>query len=73
MQVALTPDRAKADRIVRQYRAAGYTVNTSNTTRGTRIIIGGERSEAGARALKGRIDADSRVRSEGATFIHQVQ
>ncbi|UXZ05216.1 SPOR and LysM peptidoglycan-binding domain-containing protein [Moraxella nasicaprae] len=72
VQVAITPDRAKVDKLVKQYRAAGYTVNTSNTSRGTRVLIGGAKSADAAKALRSKVANDSRVNSDGA-FIHKVE
>lgn len=72
VQVAITPDRAKVDKLVKQYRAAGYTVNTSNTSRGTRVLIGGSKSADAAKALRSKVANDSRVNSDGA-FIHKVE
>lgn len=72
VQVAITPDRAKVDKLVKQYRAAGYTVNTSNTSRGTRVLIGGAKNADAAKALRSKVANDSRVNSDGA-FIHKVE
>ncbi|MFC0820660.1 SPOR and LysM peptidoglycan-binding domain-containing protein [Moraxella marmotae] len=72
VQVAISPDKEKVDEIVKQYRAAGYRVTTSNTSRGLRVLVGSEKSEADAKALRNKISNDSRVSSSGA-FVHQAQ
>lgn len=72
VQVAISPDREKIDELVKQYRAAGYQVTTSNTSRGVRVLIGSEKSADAAKSLKSKIAQDSRVKSDGA-FVHQAQ
>lgn len=72
VQVAISPDKAKIDEIVKQYRAAGYRVTTSSTSRGLRVLVGNEKTEDGAKALRKKIADDSRVNAPGA-FVHQVQ
>lgn len=72
VQVAISPDKEKVDEIVKQYRAAGYRVTTSSTSRGLRVLVGNEKSEEGAKALRKKIADDSRVSAPGA-FVHQVQ
>ena len=72
VQVAISPDKEKVDEIVKQYRAAGYRVTTSSTSRGLRVLVGNEKTEDGAKALRKKIADDSRVSAPGA-FVHQVQ
>ena len=72
VQVAISPDKEKVDEIVKQYRAAGYRVTTSSTSRGLRVLVGNEKTEDGAKALRKKIANDSRVSAPGA-FVHQVQ
>lgn len=72
VQVAISPDKEKVNEIVKQYRAAGYRVTTSSTSRGLRVLVGNEKSEEGAKALRKKIADDSRVSAPGA-FVHQVQ
>ena len=72
VQVAISPDKEKVDEIVKQYRAAGYRVTTSSTSRGLRVLVGNEKTEDGAKALRKKIADDSRVSARGA-FVHQVQ
>lgn len=71
VQVAISPDKDRVDEVVKKYRDAGYKVTTSNTSRGLRILIGNEKTEEGAKALRTKIAADSRVPSSGA-FIHKA-
>ena len=72
VQVAISPDKEKVDKIVKQYRSAGYKVTTTNTSKGVRVVIGNEKTADGAKALRNKISKDGRVSSDGA-FIHQVQ
>ena len=71
VQVAISPDKDRVDEVVKKYRDAGYKVTTSNTSRGLRILIGNEKTEEEAKALRTKITADSRVPSSGA-FIHKA-
>ena len=72
VQVAISPDKDRVDEVVKKYRDAGYKVTTSNTSRGLRILIGNEKTEEEAKALRTKITADSRVPSSGA-FVHKAQ
>lgn len=72
VQVAISPDKDRVDEVVKKYRDAGYKVTTSNTSRGLRILIGNEKTEGEAKALRTKIAADSRVPSSGA-FVHKAQ
>lgn len=72
VQVAISPDKDRVDEVVKKYRDAGYKVTTSNTSRGLRILIGNEKTEKEAKALRTKIAADSRVPSSGA-FVHKAQ
>ncbi|OAV08131.1 TolA protein [Moraxella catarrhalis] len=72
VQVAISPDKDRVDEVVKKYRDAGYKVTTSNTSRGLRILIGNEKTEEEAKALRTKIAADSRVPSSGA-FVHKAQ
>lgn len=66
VQVALSPDKAKVDEMVKKYRAAGYQVSTSQTSRGTRVLIGSANSYDEANAIKQKLAGDSRVDANGA-------
>ncbi|WP_114800767.1 LysM peptidoglycan-binding domain-containing protein [Moraxella canis] len=72
VQVAISPDKDKVDEVVKKYRDAGYKVTTSSTSRGLRVLVGSEKTEEGAKALRSKIAADSRVPSSGA-FVHKTQ
>lgn len=72
VQVAISPDKDRVDEVVKKYRDAGYKVTTSNTSRGLRVLVGSEKTEEGAKALRTKIAADSRVPSSGA-FVHKAQ
>lgn len=66
VQVALSADKAKVDEMVKKYRAAGYQVSTSQTSRGTRVLIGSANSYDEANAIKQKLAGDSRVDANGA-------
>lgn len=66
VQVALSPDKAKIDELVKKYRAAGYKVSTSQTDRGTRVLIGSENSYDDANAIRRKLAQDSRVDAKDA-------
>lgn len=72
VQVAISPDKDRVDEVVKKYRDAGYKVTTSNTSRGLRVLVGSEKTEEGAKALRSKIATDSRVPSSGA-FVHKAQ
>lgn len=72
VQVAISPDKDRVDEVVKKYRDAGYKVTTSSTSRGLRVLVGSEKTEEGAKALRSKIAADSRVPSSGA-FVHKTQ
>lgn len=66
VQVSLADNQAKADELAKKYRAAGYKVTTSATTRGVRVLVGSEKSQDAAEALRDKIRNDSRVDGDGA-------
>lgn len=66
VQVSLADNQAKADELVKQYRAAGYKVTTSQTSRGVRVLVGSEKNQEAAEALRDKIRNDSRVDGGGA-------
>lgn len=72
VQVALSPDKQKVDAIVTKYRAAGYSVGTSQTSRGIRVLIGSAKSYDEANGLRQKIAQDSRVDSDGA-WVKKMQ
>ncbi|UNU72887.1 LysM peptidoglycan-binding domain-containing protein [Moraxella nasovis] len=72
VQVALSPDKQKIDDVVREYRAAGYKVSTSQTSRGIRVLVDSKDSYDDANALRSKIAADDRVKSEGA-FVKKME
>lgn len=65
VQVGLLP-KDKASELAKQYRQAGYKVQTSQTSRGVRVLVGSTKTEAEANALKNKIVKDSRVKTDGA-------
>ena len=71
VQVAMADNQAKADELAKTYRAAGYKVVTSRTSKGVRVLVGSERSKEAANTLKSKITKDSRVKTDGA-WVKQV-
>lgn len=71
VQVALADNQEKANALAKQYRAAGYKVVTSRTSKGVRVLVGSESSAAAANTLKTKISKDSRVKTDGA-WVKQV-
>lgn len=61
VQVAISPDKSKVDEMVKKYRAAGYQVSTSQTSRGIRVLIGSADSYDEANAIRQKLAKDSRV------------
>lgn len=66
VQVSLADNQAKADELAKKYRAAGYKVTTSQTSRGVRVLVGSEKNQQSAEALRDKIRKDSRVDGSGA-------
>lgn len=66
VQVALAANEANANRLVQKLKNNGYKVTTSKTSRGVRVIVGPERGEKTAYALREKLQADSRVNITGA-------
>lgn len=66
VQVSLADNQAKADELAKKYRDAGYQVSTSQTSRGVRVLVGSEKNQDAARALRDKIRNDGRVDGSGA-------
>lgn len=72
VQVSLADNQAKADELAKKYRDAGYKVSTSQTSRGVRVLVGSEKNQDAAAALRDKIKNDSRVDGSGA-WVRRVQ
>ena len=70
VQVALANDQAKADELAKKFRAAGYQVKTSATSRGVRVGVGPERGKVAALALKDKINSDPKVNTTSAWVLY---
>ena len=70
VQVALANDQAKADELSKKFRAAGYQVKTSATSRGVRVVVGPERGKVAALALKDKINSDPKVNTTSAWVLY---
>lgn len=72
VQVSLADNQAKADELAKKYRDAGYKVSTSQTSRGVRVLVGSEKNQDAAVALRDKIKNDSRVDGSDA-WVKRVQ
>lgn len=70
VQVALATNQEKADEIASKFKAAGYPVNTSQTDKGVRVLVGPERGKIAAVALKDKINSDPRVDTTSAWVLY---
>ena len=70
VQVALAGNQASADEVAKKFKAAGYQVKTSATSRGVRVIVGPERGKVAALALKDKINTDPKVDTTGAWVLY---
>lgn len=70
VQVALASNQEKADEIASKFKAAGYPVNTSQTDKGVRVLVGPERGKIAAVALKDKINSDPRVDTTSAWVLY---
>lgn len=72
VQVSMADSQAQADELAKKYRSAGYKVTTSPTTRGVRVLVGSEKSQEAAEALRDKIRNDGRVDGSGA-WVKRIQ
>ena len=70
VQVALADNQSKADELAKKFQAAGYTVKTSATSRGVRVIVGPERGKVAALALKDKVNSDPKVDTTNAWVLY---
>ncbi|WP_201588354.1 SPOR and LysM peptidoglycan-binding domain-containing protein [Psychrobacter jeotgali] len=70
VQVALASNQAAADEVAKKFKAAGYEVKTSATSRGVRVIVGPERGKVAALALKDKVNSDPNVDTTSAWVLY---
>ncbi len=70
VQVSLASNQAKADEVAKKFKAAGYDVKTSATSRGVRVVVGPERGKIAALALKDKVNSDPKVDTSGAWVLY---
>ena len=70
VQVSLASNQAKADEVAKKFKAAGYEVKTSATSRGVRVVVGPERGKIAALALKDKVNSDPKVDTTGAWVLY---
>ncbi len=68
VQVALSSNRQSAQKLVEQYKSAGYNARLHEDARGIRVVIP-ERSREAAVALKNKVNHDAQVDSRGAWVL----
>lgn len=72
VQVALASNQENADEVAKQYRAAGYRVNTVQSGQGVRVVLGPERTRDAALLLREKVNNDPSVKASGA-WVLQVK
>ena len=70
VQVALASNQEKADEVAKKFKAAGYDVKTSATSRGVRVVVGPERGKIAALALKDKVNSDPKVDTTSAWVLY---
>lgn len=70
VQVALATSQSSADEVAKRFKAAGYEVKTSRTSRGVRVVVGPERGKIAALALKNKINSDPEVKTTSAWVLY---
>lgn len=70
VQVALATNQAAADDLAKKFKAAGYQVKTSKTSRGVRVVVGPERGKLAALALKDKVNSDPDVDTTSAWVLY---
>ncbi|GAA0318186.1 SPOR and LysM peptidoglycan-binding domain-containing protein [Psychrobacter aestuarii] len=70
VQVALATSQNSADEVAKRFKAAGYKVKTSRTSRGVRVVVGPERGKVAALALKDKINSDPEVKTTSAWVLY---
>ena len=69
VQAGLAANATAAEAMVAKLKAQGYKVQTSQTNRGVRVLVGPEKGQAAAKALSAKINQDPRVNINGAWAI----
>ena len=70
VQVALATSQNAADDVAKKLKAAGYSVKTSRTSRGVRVVVGPERGKVAALALKDKLNSDPAVKTTSAWVLY---
>ena len=70
VQVALATNQAAADDLAKKFKAAGYQVKTSKTSRGVRVVVGPERGKLAALALKDKVNSDPDVNTTSGWVLY---
>ncbi|MFZ3192633.1 MAG: SPOR domain-containing protein, partial [Moraxellaceae bacterium] len=69
VQAGMAANLEAAEAMAAKLKAQGYKVQTSQTNRGVRVLVGPEKGQAAAKALSAKINQDPRVNVDGAWAI----
>lgn len=66
VQAGMAATQDAADALAARLKAQGYPVQTSQTSRGVRVLVGPEKGQTAAKALRAKINQDPRINVKGA-------
>jgi len=69
VQAGMAATSEAAEAMAAKLKAQGYSVQTSQTSRGVRVLVGPEKGQAAAKALSAKLNQDPRVDVTGAWAI----
>lgn len=69
VQAGMAANQEAAEAMAAKLKAQGYNVQTSQTSRGVRVLVGPEKGQAAAKALSAKLNQDPRVNIDGAWAI----
>lgn len=55
---------------MKELKAAGYKVKTSQTSRGVRVVVGPENGKVAALALKDKVNSDPKLKASNAWVLY---
>lgn len=69
VQAGMAANLEAAQAMAAKLKAQGYNVQTSQTSRGVRVLVGPEKGQAAAKALSAKLNQDPRINVKGAWAI----
>lgn len=69
VQAGMAASQETADAMANRLKAQGYSVQTSQTSRGVRVLVGPEKGQTAAKALSAKLNQDPRINVKGAWAI----